>query len=377
MKILLIGDCHITNKDPIARTDNLPEAQKKKFKEIQDICSKYDIEVMLLSGDIFDYPYQGYKNFVYYYTYFSFLKEMVGVDIYAVYGQHDLFFNTLSSADSTALGSLIKLEAIRLLTADPVVYKSKKTSLDNVWLYGASYGEEIPKIKQNPGHHILVIHKMLSPKAPWKGAKKGKDYESPAVIHEKTWFDLTLCGDWHGQYMWKSPYNTYVINPGALIRKTAGYIDYDRHPAVVIWDTETKAYEEIVLESARSSEEVLTREHIEVTARHTKGIKEFVERLKAGGSSLGPSYILNLLNTMEKIKIKKPVRDKIREAIDYSSYKELLNEKIQEISREGSRKRTEDSGASVKKGGTDKQGIRTRKSAERILPEKTIRIRIR
>lgn len=374
MKILLVGDAHITNKNPIARTDNLPLAQRNKFRDITGICDEHDVNMLLLSGDVFDYPYQGYRTFTEYYAYFSFLQEMLGVTTYAVYGQHDLFWNTLESAQSTALGALDALGVVTILGSEPVVFKWGVNPLDYVWLYGASYGEEIPIIKQETGHHILVIHKMLSPRAPWKGAKEGKDYYKPSIIHDKTWFDLTLCGDWHGQFMWKSKNNTYVINPGALVRKTGGYVDYDRHPAVVLWNTVEKSFEEIVLDSAQPSEEVLTREHIEAVARHTKGIKEFVERLKAGGSSLGPSYIANLLTTMEKTRIKKSVKDKICEAIDYSSYKDLLNEKVQ---RERSGERTRISRDSIKKGGEHKKRDGKGKDPERVLSKKALRIRFK
>lgn len=320
MRLLLIGDPHFTSKNPRARLDNLPEAQKAKIEEIIRIIEKHKVKAVLISGDIFDTPYQGYPTLIYY---FFKLQEM-NCRIFTVFGQHDLFFHSLESKESTALGALFNLGAINIAWEKPQLLMNK----ERIWIYGCSYGEEIPQKLNKPGKHILIIHKSIAPTPPWHGAKEDKDYYSPSRVYDKGMYDLVLCGDWHGQFYWRSKGDTHILNPGSLVRKTGGYEDYYRHPTVVIWDTKTNEIEEILLKSAKPSEEILTREHLESLLKKTKRLKEFSERLKAGGSSLGPSYLTNLLKAIERAKqkhiINESVIENIKEAIDHSAYKHLL-----------------------------------------------------
>lgn len=330
MRLLLIGDPHITSKNPKARLDTLAEAQKRKFDEIENIAEDYKVRAILISGDVFDYPYQGYQTFIYYLLWFQKLMHK-GHRIFTVFGQHDLFFHSLESTESTALGALFNLGAINLAWEKPQIVASSIASRNpnnDVWIYGCSFGEDIPNKLDKPGKHVLIIHKTIAPTAPWYGAKEDKDYYSPSEVYDKGMYDLILCGDWHGQFYWRSKGDTHILNPGALVRKTGGYEDYYRHPTVAIWDTVENEVEEILLQSAKPSEEVITREHLEALVKKTKRLKEFTERLKAGGSSLGPSYLVNLMKAIERAKSQRYLDDdaieKIREAINHSAYKSLL-----------------------------------------------------
>jgi hypothetical protein len=118
-----------------------------------------------------------------------------------------------------------------------------------------------------------------------------------------------------------------------LARKTGGKEDYDSHPSVVLWDTEANDIEEIILESALPSEEVLTREHIESAVKHTKKMKEFTARIKTGGGSLGPGYMRKLVETLERMKAEGTlavgVERKILKAIDHSQYKQAINMELE------------------------------------------------
>ena len=180
--------------------------------------------------------------------------------------------------------------------------------------------------------NVLAIHKMIAPRKPWGTAKEGVDYDNPEELLKQDWFNLVLCGDWHGQFHWRSKADTHIINPGALARKTGGKEDYDRHPAVILWDTKTNDIEEILLDSALPSEEVLTREHIESAVKHTKKMKEFTARIKTGGGSLGPGYMKKLVEQLERMKAEKTlpigVERKILEAIDHSQYKSQINQEL-------------------------------------------------
>ncbi|GAF71046.1 unnamed protein product, partial [marine sediment metagenome] len=182
--------------------------------------------------------------------------------------------------------------------------------------------------------NVLVIHKMIAPRKPWGTAKEGKDYDSPEMLYNNDpWFDFVLCGDWHGQFYWRSKADTHIVNPGALARKTGGKEDYDRHPSIVLWDTKDNDIEEIPLESALPSEEVLTREHIKSAVKHTKKMKEFTSRIKTGGGSLGPGYMKKLVETLGRMKAEGTLaigpERKILEAIDHSQFKAAINQELE------------------------------------------------
>lgn len=334
MRFLLIGDTHFTGKNPVARMDFLPDAQTAKLDELADLIKKENIGSVLLAGDVFDYPYQSYPILVKVWKWFLFFKYS-GCWPFAVYGQHDLWNHNIESRASTALGALEAMGVVNILNAKPFVIEAEDQPIH---MYGASYGEDIPEIKDTSTINILIIHKTIVPTKPWPTAEEGKDYVTPKILYKKDWFDLVLCGDWHGQFHWQSKAGTHILNPGALVRKTAGKEDYDRHPTVLVWDTETNDIEEILLESAKPSEEVLNKAHLEAVLKKTGRIKEFTDKLKTGGKALGPSYIKNIvlkLQEMEKNKdISTEIKNKILEAIDFSIYKDLINQDLRSVYNE-------------------------------------------
>lgn len=326
MIIVAAGDLHSTGKTPRARLDNLPQALWLKRDEILQTCRTYEAKFLLLPGDVFDYPYQSYQIFITIWRWLEALRENK-TEALAVYGQHDLWHHSLETAYNTALGGLADVGIVRILGKEP--YRR-----GDFHFYGASWGEEIPSIVDITKKNVLLIHRTISPKKPWATAKEGVDYVSPEVLYDKDWFDFVVCGDWHGQFYWRSKANTHIVNPGALARKTGGYEDYDRHPSIVIWDTEENDVEEILLDSARPSEEVLTREQIEVLVKHTKRMKEFTSRLKAGGGAMGPKYMTHLVTEMNRLRkegvLDSSVESKILETINASMYKDLLSQEIEE-----------------------------------------------
>lgn len=338
MNHLALTDPHCTSHQPRARLDNFSEAIFKKLDEVAKICKENKVEIVLIAGDMFDYPYQAYRILIKLYFKLKKIKENLSGPklILCVYGQHDLWFHRLEEAvDTTALGALVRLGVVKILTDDPLKFKYKG---ERIHYYGSSYGEPIPQIKDVTATNVLVIHKMIAPRQPFKTAVEGKDYESPEMLYSKDWFDLVVCGDWHQQFYWRSKANTHIINPGALARKTGGYEDYDRHPTIVLWDSRDNEIDEILLESAKPSEEVLTKAHLETIVKHTEKMKNFCERLRAGGSSLGPGYLRNLARQLSELKdkrvITKGVESKILEAIEHSNYKQMLNMELEnEIQR--------------------------------------------
>ncbi|MHA2264845.1 MAG: metallophosphoesterase family protein, partial [Candidatus Thorarchaeota archaeon] len=330
-----LTDIHIMSRNPKARIDHLPTAIFNKLDEVVEIVEERRVSIVLISGDVFDYPYQSYQTWIKAFFKFWNIREKLDppMKVFVVFGQHDLYFQRLDEAvDKTALGALSKLGVVHILNnEEPVRVRRDKR---NYHFYGLSYGQPIPKIKNTMGAtNILVAHKMIAPRKPWGTAKEGKDYESPEKLHDKDWFDFVLCGDWHNEFLWRSKADTYIVNPGALARKTGGTEDYDRHPKVILWDTSTNDVEEIPLESAKPSEEVLTREHIESAVKHTKKMREFTSRIKTGGGSLGPGYMLKLVQQLERMKVKKTmprgVERKILESIDHSQYREAINQELE------------------------------------------------
>jgi DNA repair exonuclease SbcCD nuclease subunit len=335
LNILGLTDTHIMSRNPKARIDHLPTAIFNKLDEVRKIVEENHVSIVLIAGDVFDYPYQSYKTWIKAYFKFKAIKKYMSppIKVFVVFGQHDLYFQRLDEAmDKTALGALARMGAVHVLdNEEPYRYKSGKK---NYHFYGMSYGQPIPKIKNTMGAtNILVAHKMIAPRKPWGTAKEGKDYESPETLYDKDWFDFVLCGDWHGDFVWRSKADTYIVNPGALARKTGGKEDYDRRPSIVLWDTKSNDIELIPLDSANPSEEVLTREHIESAVKHTKKMKEFTSRIKTGGGSLGPGYMRKLVETLERMKaedeLPRGVERKILEAVDHSQYKQAINQELE------------------------------------------------
>lgn len=283
---LIVGDLHISGKNPPGRKDNLVEKQFIKLQEIVSIANELDVDIISV-GDFFDRSNVSYSIF-------SIVSEILhGLKNkwYLVWGNHDLYMHSIDSRDATTLGALIK--------AHPKVFAINDLNFEFGYCH---WDQSIVKNKSK----ILISHKsVISPNTydsnPWM---KGNEHDFWTTdSKELKSFNTFICGHWHKQYI-KLYQNKWIINPGCINRRIN--CDNERHrPAVVHYDFnhDQHALMLIELKSGENIEDVMDQTQKEIKINLAKkDTSEFIKSLrleKQEKSNTLVKQLVKILNSKE------------------------------------------------------------------------------
>jgi DNA repair protein SbcD/Mre11 len=269
MKIIILGDLHISGTNPKCRLDDLTQTQFLKLEEIVDYANKYRMNIYQ-TGDVFDSPNIGYSIFTRLHITLNRLEHNM---FYFVYGNHDLYFHNPKSKGSTPLHSL-------QTTTENVehIYISEL-----LWMDFQNWGEDITKLNSE----VLLCHKAIVSPGYYRKEKtiqhwNRNDISCSSLDDELKKYEVIFCGHWHKRYIEKTK-NQLIINPGALTRREASQDSFETFPSFVVFDTKTYDYDIIPLKNAEKAENVISDKHLELTKAKrsmTKSIEEFIDNLK-------------------------------------------------------------------------------------------------
>jgi hypothetical protein len=270
MKVISTSDWHFTAEVPEKRIDDYTQAMRVKIWNIvQYAKSKYDDEIIILhGGDLTDSPFMGYGTFC------KLHNLLHGCTILTVYGQHDLRYRNRGNTPLDALEH--SLENFEIVRNDPIIINPIRSSPE-IYVYGCSFGEEIPEIKTE-GFNILLVHKMIlgKEKEDWEIEKGYSDGEEFLKKHK---FDLIVSGDNHKAHTAsvKSVKGMrYLFNSGSLMRMTTKQI---RHrPRFYVLDTDTSTFETVYL-PIEASENVFNLEDKVKSDEETEEMRVFMTQL--------------------------------------------------------------------------------------------------
>jgi DNA repair exonuclease SbcCD nuclease subunit len=211
-KIIYATDLHLRDKRPLKRTDDYLDKQFEKLEEILEICKESNNAPFICAGDFFDTPSFSEKRRA---TLLELLNKYPEIEIFSIFGQHDIKHHNMRYWKESPLGSLVLSGYVTKLGNKPQKIKG--------WnFYGASWGEDIPIPKTEK--NVLVIHELvLNEKAlyvgqenPCMGSGLMKDFP------EYQWF---LCGDNHQTFFQETEKQT-LLNAGSMMRNK---IDQAQH----------------------------------------------------------------------------------------------------------------------------------------------------
>lgn len=291
MKLLLLGDSHITDKKPERRKDeNYLDTILSKLNQVEQIGVKYKCEVVIQSGDWYDSWRVGNNVTC---EMISFLKKS-RMKWFCIWGQHDIYGHSADSFSYSSLRILQEAGVVKVLGKDPVIMDDEIEL--GTHLYGASFGQDVPEVITE-GYNILVVHQMIGdvPLYP------DQDLVHPAAFLRKyPQFNLVLAGDYHYRFAARLG-NRVCINPGALVRQTIGENDLKHKPAVVVFDTTNNEFEVVELKVV-PSEEVFDLEIKEKKEDpNYERLLEFLENIKKStNTAVGWKKILAELILKEK-----------------------------------------------------------------------------
>ena len=300
MKFGILGDVHLRASKPINRIDDYYRTQFNKLMEIFDHFQSLDVDAVLQPGDLFhDYGKDPYELT---YEVIAFLMCQK-LKMYVVYGQHDIKFHNLECND-------IPIQVINktnLLSRIPN-RKPKKLS-DGVKLYGSSWGESIPTVKNTPRCPILLMHRMITKSGPlWKGQK---DYTLAETLLEQTNYKLIICGDNHSSFI-HSKNNRHVINCGSLTRMS---IDQFNHtPIYCVFDTDTDELQVFNVPIDDPALVLKKKEHDK--KKKSDAALESFKRGLDDNFEADLNYRDNVNKVMKKKRVRKRTKDIVEESLD-------------------------------------------------------------
>ena len=304
MKFLLLSDMHLLWNNPVCRRDDLTTVQFEKLRFILDYADKNNLPI-LQAGDFFDAP----RSYIFLPKVIDVFNEYPDVDIYAIFGgrRHDTYLYSNETRDATNLGILGKTGIINILGKDFVVLSSDRMG---AFIYGASYGEEIPEVEGANDFNILVIHAPImentfSINIDYMDAKK--------FLFKYKDYDLILCGDIHRRFVVTSKDNRFIINTGPMLRKTADEYNLSFTPGFCVFDTEKRSINWVTIPH-KPSDEVISRDHIGNIEEVDSMLEEFITEIEKD-FEVGVDILQNLHLFIKKNKLPDGVVNYISETI--------------------------------------------------------------
>ncbi len=305
---ILTADWHIRATVPICRTDDFMAAMWKKVGFILDLSDKYRIPI-LIAGDVglkSQWPNWLLEEFI------GRIKAKKGkAGVYAIPGQHDLPDHNIDLWRASAIGVLHESETVMFLGVDG----QKFIHLDEPGLWSVfpfPYSIEVSDIKNPLGEDYLrpliaISHTLVTERAP-ESFLVDKAQSAMNLLERFPKYDLILVGDNHKPFVQEHE-GRLLVNPGSLMRTTADQVDHK--PRVYLWYREDNRVEPVYLPI---EENVIDRTHIDLAEQKDQRIEAYVSRLSEE-VEIGLSFEGNLEAYFKSNRVRKPVQDKVWEAI--------------------------------------------------------------
>ena len=295
MKLLILGDMHLSDSKPKRRVDGYKKHQEEKIRAIVDIVERYSPTITIQPGDLCD-KWEAPDKFKT--RWMRILCQLPGM--YLVPGQHDLRYHS-SGTDNTPFGVIAEALGYKILSSKPYDVGG------GIYLYGAGWNRPVPKIVTPDGFNILVIHKMIVMDKLWD---QQEDYQVAGSFLRRYNFNLIVSGDNHQTFYYGSK-GKWLINAGTLMRNK---IDQESHiPSVFIFDTDTATFKQHML-SVRPFGEVFNLEVAEREEKKNKRLQELSDSLKKKSRIKGLDYkqrVIKRVNTLKANNEIKPLTEKI------------------------------------------------------------------
>jgi len=288
MKIAMIGDLHFRSTTPEARLDDYLATQAKLITWLRETFKGH---LILCSGDVVHKPRErqdalGFTNYL-----LDNLPDMIGV-----LGNHDLLDHALCNIKKTTMGTLMRAGKYKVV---------KEADVENVFIWGFNYGEEIvaPTRKKNKGDiYIAVYHGMIleEPNPFFEGIGASE------ILAKFPQYDIILTGDNHKRFIVEDEARL-LINPGSLKRDTADQIDHK--PMVYVLDTETHLVDTVPVPI---EDDIISREHLEKKKKRDARIEALSEKF-AEVREVGIDYFENILQYMKENKVERAIKHWVME----------------------------------------------------------------
>jgi len=289
MLVTIIGDAHLTGKNPICRLDDLTEIQWDKWEEIVDFANTKNTPIISV-GDLFQVSVVA-NSIV---NRFGEIINKLINPIFFVWGNHDLLYHSLNLWKQTSLGVLLQNNPkIRHISEFKKYYNIS-------W----DYQDWDQKIVNNKSE-FLLSHKAVISKQQEQGnywIAKDMTFADTVGSWSKQ-YKLIICGHWHKPYSFKHN-NTMVLNAGPVSRTK---VEDKLQPSICLVNLKTGMFQRHCLQSAKPYGDVLSSKHLIHKEDNSENIKKFIEAIGKQGGKYDSTFMENLMSLIDNHELDKDV----------------------------------------------------------------------
>lgn len=278
IKLLMVGDVHLSDRPPSTRTQSYRDDILAKLDEIATISKLSNVDAVVFVGDIFHSKKPGRTSHeLVRRTMEAFRKMPLAL---VVPGNHDYDKANPDNIDVSPLGVVAQLPNVHLIGTDEMrSYNLKGCKI-------AGFREEQALGEFPTGADIVVAHAAIFPPGETPGVWEAWDAEAVAQVYDGYFETMAPRLIYYGHI--HDPHGVYKVegitfaNLGAISRGSMFEKEFDRTPEVgmVTFDPGGVKVNPVPLRSARPAEEVFRIE--EVTQERTEASEksEFIEALR-------------------------------------------------------------------------------------------------
>ena len=310
MKLVFVGDTHLTPMSPSSRKETNEEYRDLEFKKLkyiyENIASEKNDKV-IITGDVFHSSsfsmMAGTPKF-----YNDIIDLMSTRETYSIIGNHDMYYRNEDSENSTILANLFKTSVQHL---DKVKFNTQSYKYDSnfgvnqvfnrtIRLYGVDYMKDFPKLHfVDDAYNIIVAHSFFEDN--FYGAKGNENLTIEAIQNVLGKYDAVVLGHDHSPYPIIDIDNTLthnsktkIIRPGSLMRGTSHTCQVNRIPQVAVFDTNTLNWEYVQIPVAPGQE--VFKEKVILEKELDVNMEDILKNIDSYDKSVG---IYNFIKSQE------------------------------------------------------------------------------
>jgi len=221
MRILVLGDLHLSSRSPVSRIDDYSKTTIKKLDNLIQIVQGSNIDFIIQTGDIIHVKDISYQYLGMVLQRLDMLREATKRKlILAIVGNHDMLYRRYDSIHRTATGIFFRTGIFTLL---------ERTMIDGIEFVGVSEGREFGKATMEKSvlvGHAFYDNKLIPRESLFESQIKELGYKWVMLGHDHVPYPPKVVGE------------TFIIRPGALMRGTTHKYNMYREVKVDILDTE-------------------------------------------------------------------------------------------------------------------------------------------
>jgi DNA repair exonuclease SbcCD nuclease subunit len=312
---IISADWHLTESNPVCRTDDYWETQWEKISFIRELQNEHEIPI-LLAGDLFD-KWKVSPRLE------SYAIWNLPQDIIAIPGQHDLKNHSLKLINETSFNVLnasgnINSESLNLTSYKWQHHGIIRKCYDNTpqiplfyYIHTYPYGVPIKPLDGDPrqqkvARNIALGHQFTYIGRTWPGNTASN---ARKLLRSLPGYDLVILGDNHKTFVVEED-GRMLVNPGSLMRMTADQTDHK--PCVFLYFAEDNHVEPVYLPIEKG---VISRDHLIKKEEKDKRIQAFVERVR-NKKNLGLNFRENLETYFRDNKTDKQIEELVWKSLE-------------------------------------------------------------